>query len=125
MSPINKHALKRNFSVVLDIYTVCAMIKEEVCRMEFDWDQWNVKKNEIKHGVSMLEAESAFYDIQYCLFEDIKHSQVEKRFLLFALSLERRILIVGFTIRNKKIRIITARTASKKERTIYEEKKKN
>ena len=28
----------------------------------FDWDQWNVQKNEQKHGVSRLEAESAFYD---------------------------------------------------------------
>jgi len=28
--------------------------------IEFDWDQWNVQKNETKHGVSRLEAESAF-----------------------------------------------------------------
>jgi uncharacterized DUF497 family protein len=30
--------------------------------IQFEWDQWNVQKNEIKHGVSAREAESVFYD---------------------------------------------------------------
>ena len=95
---------------------------------EFDWDQWNVQKNEAKHGVSTIEAESVFYDPNYKLFDDIRHStETEKRYILFGKSLENRILMIGFTIRNKKsgsekIRIITARTASKKERAIYEKK---
>ena len=41
--------------------------------IEFDWDQWNVQKNEIKHGVSRLEAESVFHDSRYKLYADIKH----------------------------------------------------
>ena len=85
----------------------------------FDWDQWNIQKNEIKHGVSILEAESAFYDTKYKLYEDIKHSsKTEKRYIMYGKSIENKILMVGFTIRNNKIRIITARTASKKEREL-------
>lgn len=87
----------------------------------FDWDLWNSQKNEIKHGVSCLEAQSAFFDPQYKLFADHKHStQSEKRYILYGWSLEQRILMVGFTMRKNKARIITARPASKKERTVYE-----
>lgn len=86
----------------------------------FDWDQWNVQKNESKHGVSRLEAESAFYDPDYRLFEDRRHSSHnEARYILYGRSLEARVLMVGFTRRGNKIRIITARPASRKERRIY------
>ena len=86
----------------------------------FDWDQWNIQKNETKHGVSRLEAESVFYDLRYKLFEDKKHStSKEKRYVLFGKSIENRVLMVGFTLRLSKVRVITARTASKKEREIY------
>ncbi len=86
----------------------------------FDWDQWNVQKNEIKHGVSRLEAESAFYDDHYRLFEDRRHSsRSEARYLLYGRSLEARVLMVGFTLRGRKVRIITARPASRQERRIY------
>lgn len=90
----------------------------ELC---FDWDQWNIQKNEVKHGVSVLEAESCFYDARVRIYEDLKHSvPAEKRYILYAKSLESRILMIGFTIRQGKIRIITARPASSKERKIYE-----
>ncbi len=86
----------------------------------FDWDQWNLQKNELKHGVSCLEAESVFYDKNYKLFEDKKHSNnKEKRYILYGKSLENRVLMIGFAMRRTKIRIITARCASKKERGIY------
>lgn len=89
--------------------------------MYFDWDQWNCQKNELKHGVSQVEAESVFFNDKYCLFEDLKHSTIrEKRYILIGKSLENRILMVGFTLRQKKIRIITARPASRKERSLYE-----
>ena len=92
--------------------------------LTFDWDQWNVQKNETKHGGSRLEAESAFYDSAYKLFEDIKHSAArEARYVLYGLSLENRVLMIGFTLRGLRIRVITARPASRKERQIYEETK--
>ena len=93
--------------------------------IQFDWDLWNIQKNEIKHGVSALEAESCFSDENGSLFEDLKHSStLEKRYLLYAKSMESRIMMAAFTIRKNKIRIITVRPASRKERNIYEEEKK-
>lgn len=90
--------------------------------IEFDWDQWNVQKNEVKHGVSRLEAESAFHDPRYRLFQDRIHSTPrESRYLLYGRSLENRVLTVGFTLRGSRVRVITARPASRKERRIYEE----
>jgi uncharacterized protein len=89
--------------------------------IEFDWDQWNIQKNEIKHGASRLEAESAFHDPRYKLFQDIRHSTShEIRYLLYGRSVENRLLAVGFTVRESRIRVITARPASRKERRIYE-----
>jgi hypothetical protein len=89
----------------------------------FDWDQWNVQKNEAKHGVSRLEAESAFYDPRVRLFKDLRHSGTrETRYILYGRSLEARVLMVGFTHRGGRVRVITARPASRKERKIHEAK---
>ena len=58
----------------------------------FEWDQWNVQKNEDKHGVSRLEAESAFYDPRHRLFQDLRHpSARETRYILYGRSLEVRL----------------------------------
>lgn len=92
-----------------------------VAKAVFDWDQWNIQKNELKHGVSCVEAESVFYDKSYKLFKDEKHStSKEVRYILYGKGIENRLLMVGFTIRKGCVRIITARPASKKEREIYE-----
>ena len=47
-------------------------------KITFDWDQWNIQKNEIKHGISTLESESVFYDSKLKIFEDLKHLQLDK-----------------------------------------------
>jgi hypothetical protein len=93
-----------------------------MAEIAFDWDQWNVQKNEQKHGASRLEAESAFYDSRLRLFEDHKHAAPdERRYILYGRGLESRALIVGFTLRTRRVRIITARPASRRERRIYEQ----
>ena len=93
------------------------MLKE----IRFNWDQWNIQKNELKHGVSRIEAESSFFDSEYKLFDDVKHSSAaERRYILLGRSIENRILMIGFTLRRQEVRIITARPASRKERNIYE-----
>jgi uncharacterized DUF497 family protein len=93
--------------------------------LKFDWDQWNIQKNEIKHGISSLEAESMFFDESLVIFNDIKHStKKEKRWIAYGQSNKNRILMTAFTIRRNKIRIISSRQASEKEREIYEENKK-
>jgi uncharacterized protein len=92
--------------------------------LQFDWEQWNIQKNEEKHGVSRLEAESIFFDKDFVVYEDIKHStEKEKRLISYGLSIQNRVMMCAFTIRNKKIRIISCRTASKKERAVYEKQK--
>lgn len=91
--------------------------------IKFDWDLWNIQKNEIKHGVSALETESCFYDDNAGIYADLKHSNAkEQRYILYGKSLESRVLMIGFTIRKNKIRIIAARPASQNERKIYEKK---
>ena len=91
---------------------------------EFEWDQWNVQKNEEKHGVSALEAESAFHDRDHRLFEDRVHStNREKRYILYGRSIENRVLMLAFTYRKNRIRVITARPASRRERRVYEGRK--
>jgi uncharacterized DUF497 family protein len=95
----------------------------ELREIQFEWDLWNVQKNEVKHGVSALEAESVFYDPRSKIYEDNRHSTAsEKRYLVYGKSMEGRILMAGFTVRKRKVRIITARSASRKEKRIYEEK---
>ena len=92
--------------------------------LKFDWDQWNIQKNETKHGVSKLEAESLFFDEHIAIFEDLTHSSKnEKRWIGYGLSLNKRILMCAFTLRNNKVRIISCRIASRKERIIYEKTK--
>ena len=82
--------------------------------LKFDWDQWNIQKNEIKHGVSRLEAESLFFDPHLIIYKDIAHSsEKEECFVMFARSLTECILMTAFTIRSEKIRIISTRPASK------------
>ncbi|MFC1616737.1 BrnT family toxin [Candidatus Margulisiibacteriota bacterium] len=94
---------------------------KKLSEIVFDWDQWNIQKNEIKHGVSKLEAESIFYDNDLKIFEDIKHSnKKELRWICYGKGHLHRIIMIAFTIRNNNIRIISARPASKKERKVYE-----
>jgi len=86
----------------------------------FEWHHWSLQKNEVKHGVSRIEAQSAFFDPNYKLFEDIKHSTPrERRYILYGQSIENRVLMIGFTLRGSRLRIITARPASRKERSVY------
>lgn len=94
------------------------MLKE----LRFEWDQWNIQKNETKHGISTLEAESAFYDPKLVIFNDHKHSMPgEPRWIAYGKSAYHNTLMMAFTVRQDRIRIISARKASRKERKIYEE----
>ena len=88
----------------------------------FDWDAGNARKNE-KHGVSMAEAEQAFFNAPLLMIEDTKHSAGEPRFHALGKTDEGRLLHVSFTLRGagQKIRVISARDMHRKERTIYEQ----
>ena len=85
----------------------------------FEWDAGNKDKNWIKHKVSNTECEQIFFNQPLVVHFDEKHSDREKRFYALGhTDLDRRLFIV-FTIRNKKIRIISARDMSRKEKEIY------
>lgn len=88
----------------------------------FDWDSGNAAKNE-KHGVSPGEPEQVFFNQPLLLLEDVEHSQVEPRFHALGRTERGRLLHITFTLRagQTKIRVISARDASKKERAIYEQ----
>ncbi len=85
----------------------------------FQWDIGNSKKPK-KHGLSIEEVDEAFFDDQRIVFDDWKHSITEKRFTLLGKTKQERIVNVTFTIRNRKIRVITARDINKKEVFLYE-----
>lgn len=87
----------------------------------FDWDKGNSQKNWIKHKVSQVECEQIFFNKPIILADDLKHSQIEKRWFVLGKTDLDRLLFVVFAIRKNKIRIISARNMNKKERKIYSE----
>ena len=90
--------------------------------LSFEWDKGNIEKNWLKHKVGYKEAEELFLNKQLLIFEDINHSQLEKRFVALGVTNKDRQLYIVFTVRNEKIRIISARNQSVKERKLYEKK---
>lgn len=91
----------------------------------FDWDKGNQEKSFKRHGVSQEEAEETFFGNSF-VYPDERHSTGgERRYVLFGESKrEGRCLFIAFTMRGKKVRIISARPMSQKERSWYEEEKK-
>lgn len=88
----------------------------------FDWNQVNKRKNLIKHKVYWKECEEVFYNKPLDFFQDEKHSVREKRYGAFGQTNKKRRLTIIFTVRNNKIRVISARDQNKKERKQYEQK---
>ena len=86
---------------------------------EFDWDSGNINKNQDKHGVIINECEEVFFNKPILIQNDDKHSEKEKRFSALGKSNNNRYLYLVFTIRRRKVRVISARDQSKKERMIY------
>ncbi len=87
----------------------------------FDWDDGNKQKNWEKHQVDFRECEEVFFNQPLLIKEDSKHSSQEKRFYVLGRSDIGRTIFLVFTLRNNKIRVISARGQSKKERKIYEQ----
>ncbi len=86
----------------------------------FEWNEANKNKNELKHGVTWKESEEVFDDTPV-FFEDQRHSQKEQRFHVYGMTLNNRTLLIVFTIRGLKIRVISARDQDKKEKSLYKQ----
>ncbi len=88
---------------------------------EFEWDDAKASSNHRKHGVTFGEAATVFHDPLAVTYDDPDHSDDEDRFLTIGRSAAGRVLIVSHTDRDGRIRIISAREASKAERQGYED----
>jgi len=90
--------------------------------IDFEWDNKKSKINIKKHGITFEEAVSVFYDDKAIEFYDEEHSEWEDRFLMLGLSDKLNLLLVCHCHREPKgrIRIISARKATKNESQNYE-----
>ena len=88
--------------------------------LSFEWHEEKEIANLKKHGVSFEEAKTVFNDPFALTIEDPKHSQHEQRFIDIGYSARGRFLVVVYTERADKIRIISSRTATRSEREAYE-----
>ncbi len=89
--------------------------------LEFEWDIRKAETNLKKHGVAFDEALTVFADTLARIFDDPDHSAEEPREIVIGYSTRPRLLVVGFTERSGRVRLIHARRATKSERKHHEE----
>lgn len=89
--------------------------------LRFTWDPAKAATNLRKHGVSFAEASTLFQNPLAAVLPDPTHSTEEGRLLIIGHSAARRLLLVAFVERADRIRIISARQPSARERREYEE----
>lgn len=90
--------------------------------LNFEWDEDKAQINFRKHKVSFDEAKTVFNDPLSITIEDPDHSE-EERFIDIGVSAKGKVLIVAYTERKSKLRIISCRKATDSERRKYEEGK--
>ena len=88
---------------------------------KFEWDYRKAESNARKHGVSFEEAVSVFADAMALTFSDSDHSGAEDRSRTYGISNKGRLLVVVHTERKNNVRIISARKATRYEKTIYKQ----
>ncbi len=86
----------------------------------FEWDEGNSRKNEQKHGVTDREAEEIFFNKPLVIGRSPR-GKPEVRYAALGKTYGSRLLAVVFTIRSKRIRVISASPMSRREREFYEE----
>ena len=87
---------------------------------QFEWDEGNSEKSWARHGVRSSECEELFGEQPLLLSDDLAHSGSEPRYLALGKTRAGRRLLVVFTVRSRRLRVISARDMSRKERNIYE-----
>lgn len=88
--------------------------------MKFEWNHQKAKSNVRKHRVSFTEAITVFDDPFLIVISDPDHSDEEERLFLIGESNRLRLLVVIYTEKGNRIRLISARRATKAERKTYE-----
>ena len=89
-------------------------------QMQFEWDEEKAEINLKKHKISFEEAKSVFGDPFAITIDDPDHSKEEQRYLDIGKSANGKLLVVVYTERGKKTRIISCRKATPSERRIYD-----
>lgn len=89
--------------------------------LQFTWDPAKAAANLTRHGVSFEDASTVFRNPLAKVLPDPTHSEQEQRSLIIGHSARERLLLVVFTETDDRIRIISARDASARERREYEE----
>ena len=84
----------------------------------FEWDKGNSQKNGVRHRVTKGECEQVFFNEPIIAFNDEKHSQEENRWYLLGRTDSEKLLFVVFTVRNKLIRVISARDMNNTKLTL-------
>lgn len=87
----------------------------------FDWDAGNRDKNGIRHRVSTWECEEVFFNLPLVTGADDAHSDTEDRYYVLGRTNAGRLLFLVTTSRGDKIRVISARDMTRKERRVYHE----
>ena len=87
--------------------------------MEFEWDEHKAKSNAEKHGVTFEEAVEVFFDPFYQTGDAMGEADEVRDFVLGYTSISRLLLVVH-TERSPRIRVISARPATRAERRLYE-----
>ncbi|HLP70674.1 MAG TPA: BrnT family toxin [Rhizobium sp.] len=89
----------------------------------FEWDERNAPKSADRHDVSQNEAEQVFFNEPLLTVPDIRHSLGEQRIHALGHADDGRLLHITFTLRAEetRIRVISARDMSRKERSYYEQ----
>src|SRR6266545_6867183 len=88
--------------------------------LRFEWDEVKAAANLEKHGISFDEAQTVFGDPHTMTIFDDLHSDSEDRFIDIGMAATGRILVVVYTETAERIRIISGRRATSKERRHYE-----
>jgi hypothetical protein len=88
--------------------------------LEFEWDENKANANFQKHGISFDKAKTVFDDPNSITISDSKHSSSEDRYIDIGLSSQGQLLVVVYTERGSKIRIISSRKPTAKEAEVYE-----
>jgi uncharacterized DUF497 family protein len=89
--------------------------------LEFEWDASKAEENVTKHGVHFDEGLTVFANPLARIFDDPDHSDTERRELIIGHSARHRPVLVAYTERRGRIRIISARLATRQERNDYEQ----
>jgi len=102
----------------------CAGLDGALDKMKFEWDSKKARINLRKHRVSFEEAATVFSDNLSFTYDDELHSRIERRYATLGMSDRGRLLVIAHTMRGERVRIISAREVTSREKRWYEKENK-